>query len=130
MISSSVTVVAREEVLTRMHAWMWGERWPSLMDALVPLASLPAPIVARNRVWRKMAMDDLRDGHLAGAVLMLLIGGSAPTISLRARARRSRCPIRTVGGGAKDRWSIEILRRLRCALAYPTSLRAMISRLI
>ena len=24
-----------------MHTWMWGERWPDMMDALVPLASAP-----------------------------------------------------------------------------------------
>ncbi|HEX9161771.1 MAG TPA: alpha/beta fold hydrolase, partial [Thermoanaerobaculia bacterium] len=44
-----------------MHAWMWGEQWPDFMDALVPLASLPAQIAGRNRVWRKMAIDDIRN---------------------------------------------------------------------
>lgn len=61
-----------------MQTWMWGERWPSMMDALVPLASLPVQIAGRNRVWRKMAMDDLREGHVAGAVQLLMIVGSAP----------------------------------------------------
>ncbi len=23
-----------------MHAWMWAERWPSMMDAVMPLACL------------------------------------------------------------------------------------------
>ncbi len=43
-----------------MHAWLWGERYPDFMDALMPLASLPAPIAGRNRMWRKMAMDLIR----------------------------------------------------------------------
>jgi homoserine O-acetyltransferase len=43
-----------------MHAWVWGETHPDFMDALLPLASLPAPIAGRNRMWRKMAMDLIR----------------------------------------------------------------------
>src|SRR5512141_1363191 len=43
-----------------MHAWTWGETYPDFMDALLPLASLPAPIAGRNRMWRKMAMDLIR----------------------------------------------------------------------
>ncbi|MDL2716801.1 MAG: alpha/beta fold hydrolase [Acidobacteriota bacterium] len=43
-----------------MHAWVWGETHPAFMDALLPLASLPAPIAGRNRMWRKMAMDLIR----------------------------------------------------------------------
>ena len=27
-----------------MHTWMWGEQYPDMMDAPMPLASLPAPI--------------------------------------------------------------------------------------
>lgn len=61
-----------------MQTWMWGERWPQMMDALVPLASLPAPITGRNRVWRKMLLDDLRAGQLAPAIQILLLAGSSP----------------------------------------------------
>lgn len=43
-----------------MHTWVWGEAYPDFMDALLPLASLPAPIAGRNRMWRKMAMDAIR----------------------------------------------------------------------
>jgi len=43
-----------------MHSWVWGETYPEFMDALLPLASLPAPIAGRNRMWRKMAMDLIR----------------------------------------------------------------------
>src|ERR1044071_7870412 len=48
-----------------MQTWMWGERWPTFMDALLPLASAPVQIAGRNRVWRKMAIDDLQRGDVA-----------------------------------------------------------------
>jgi len=44
-----------------MHTWVWGERHPQLMDALLPLASLPAQISGRNRVWRKALIDAIRN---------------------------------------------------------------------
>jgi homoserine O-acetyltransferase len=34
-----------------MHTWLWGESHPDFMDALMPLASLPAQISGRNRAW-------------------------------------------------------------------------------
>jgi homoserine O-acetyltransferase len=40
-----------------MHTWVWGYRYPDFMDALMPLASLPAAIAGRNRIQRKMAID-------------------------------------------------------------------------
>ncbi|MFN9951765.1 MAG: alpha/beta fold hydrolase, partial [bacterium] len=36
-----------------MHTWMWGEMYPTFMDGLVPLASVPTAIVGRNRMMRK-----------------------------------------------------------------------------
>jgi homoserine O-acetyltransferase len=61
-----------------MQAWMWGERWPDVADALVPLASAPAQIAGRNRMWRKMMIDDLRRHDVTAAVQILLLAGSAP----------------------------------------------------
>src|SRR5262245_55038538 len=43
-----------------MHSWLWGERYPQFMDALMPLASLPTQISGRNRVWRRVAIDAIR----------------------------------------------------------------------
>ncbi|MFI5337875.1 MAG: alpha/beta fold hydrolase [Opitutales bacterium] len=43
-----------------MHTWLWGEVYPDMMDALMPLASLPTQISGRNRVWRRMAIDAIR----------------------------------------------------------------------
>ena len=44
-----------------MHAWMWGEAWPDFVDALMPLACLPVELAGRNRVWRKMLINSIRD---------------------------------------------------------------------
>src|SRR6187551_3629665 len=44
-----------------MQTWMWGERHPEFMDALMPLASLPVQISGRNRVWRKTIIDAIRN---------------------------------------------------------------------
>jgi homoserine O-acetyltransferase/O-succinyltransferase len=44
-----------------MHTWLWGEQHPEFMDALMPLASVPAQISGRNRVWRKTVIDAIRN---------------------------------------------------------------------
>jgi homoserine O-acetyltransferase len=43
-----------------MHSWVWGERYPGFMDGIVPLASAPTAIAGRNRMLRRMVMDDIR----------------------------------------------------------------------
>jgi homoserine O-acetyltransferase len=43
-----------------MHTWLWGEKHPDFMDGLMPLASLPAQIAGRNRIWRRMVSDAIR----------------------------------------------------------------------
>ena len=43
-----------------MHTWVWGETYPTFMDGLVPLAAAPTRIAGRNRVLRKMILDDIR----------------------------------------------------------------------
>ena len=73
-----------------MHAWMWGERIPDFMDALMPLACLPVPIAGRNRIWRKMLIDSIRNDPqwmngeyqseppgLTPAIYLLIIAGSS-----------------------------------------------------
>jgi len=77
-----------------MHTWMWGENYPELMGALMPLACLPVAIVGRNRLWRRMVVEaiendpDWKNGDyetqpragLRTAIDLLLIAGSAPTL--------------------------------------------------
>ena len=74
-----------------MHAWRWGEKYSGFMDGLVPLASVPAQIAGRNRMFRRMVSDDIRGDPdwkngdytaqprgLAAAVQVLLFMVSAP----------------------------------------------------
>ena len=74
-----------------MHTWLWGEQHPGFMDGLVPLASVPAQIAGRNRMMRKMMLDDIRGdpgwnggdyaeppGGLRAAVQVLLFMISSP----------------------------------------------------
>lgn len=44
-----------------MHTWLWGELHPGFMDALMPLACLPTQISGRNRVWRRVIIDAIRN---------------------------------------------------------------------
>jgi homoserine O-acetyltransferase len=44
-----------------MHSWLWGSMYPDYMDALMPLASLPTQMSGRNRVWRRVLIDAIRN---------------------------------------------------------------------
>jgi len=74
-----------------MHTWLWAEQHPEFMDAAMPLASLPIEIAGRNRMMRRMIMDDIRTSPdwnngeytqqphgLAAALGILLFMGSCP----------------------------------------------------
>jgi homoserine O-acetyltransferase/O-succinyltransferase len=75
-----------------MHSWLWAEMYPDFMDAVMPLASLPIEISGRNRYFRRMIMDpikndpDWQNGEyktqpirgLTTAVYTLMMMGSAP----------------------------------------------------
>jgi homoserine O-acetyltransferase len=77
-----------------MHSFVWGETYPGFMDALMPMACLPVQIAGRNRVWRKMVMDAIREdpawsagdykdepkAALRNAQDLLVIAGSAPLV--------------------------------------------------
>jgi homoserine O-acetyltransferase len=43
-----------------MHTWLWGQAYPDMMDALMPLASVPGQISGRNRMWRRIIIDSVR----------------------------------------------------------------------
>jgi homoserine O-acetyltransferase len=79
-----------------MHSWLWAERYPDFMDGIVPLACLPTQIAGRNRMWRKLIIDDIttdaewRNGDYAAqprglraALELLFIAGSAPLVQQR-----------------------------------------------
>ena len=43
-----------------MHAWMWGEMYPDMMDVLVPMASQPVAMSGRNWVLRRTLIDAIK----------------------------------------------------------------------
>ena len=77
-----------------MHSFVWGETFPDFMDALMPMACLPVQIAGRNRAWRKMIMDAIREDAdwqggeykeepkeaMRTAQYLLTIAGSAPIL--------------------------------------------------
>ena len=44
-----------------MHAWLWGVRYPQMMDALVPMASQPTAMAARNWMLRRTMIETIRN---------------------------------------------------------------------
>jgi len=44
-----------------MHTWIWGEKYPEMMDALMPLVSLPGPISGTNFLWRHIITESIRN---------------------------------------------------------------------
>src|SRR5262249_47858453 len=44
----------------RMRTWLWGQKSPEFMDALLPLACLPTQTSGRNRLWRNLATGAIR----------------------------------------------------------------------
>ena len=76
-----------------MHTWLWGEQHPQFMDALMPLASVPAQISGRNRVWRHTLIEAIRNDpawaggeykseppSLRTAIAMIWLVGSNPVL--------------------------------------------------
>jgi homoserine O-acetyltransferase len=75
-----------------MQSFVWGETYPQFSDALAPFACLPVELAGRNRMWRYMAMQMIRNDPawkngdyttepvegLRGANALILIAGSAP----------------------------------------------------
>ena len=43
-----------------MHTWLWGVKYPDFMDALVPMASQPTAMAARNWMLRRMMIETIR----------------------------------------------------------------------
>jgi homoserine O-acetyltransferase len=43
-----------------MQTWMWGERYPGMADALMPIARQPIAMAGRNWLWRQMIVGAIR----------------------------------------------------------------------
>jgi homoserine O-acetyltransferase len=76
-----------------MEGWLWAETYPDDIDSLMLLSCLPSQIASRNRMGRKLMMDDIRldpgwnGGNytqqpygLRAALGHLLMVGSSPTL--------------------------------------------------
>jgi len=44
-----------------MHTWLWGERYPDMMEALFPIGSIPQESSGRNRLWRHTIVEAIRN---------------------------------------------------------------------
>ena len=44
-----------------MHTWIWGVKYPDMMDALVPMASQPTAMAARNWMLQRMMLETIRN---------------------------------------------------------------------
>jgi homoserine O-acetyltransferase len=84
-----------------MHSWIWAERYPAFMDGVVPLACLPTQIAGRNRMLRKMILEDIRGdpswrggeyndqpAGLTAALQLLFVMTSSPSVQQRAAPTR------------------------------------------
>lgn len=83
-----------------MHSFMWAEMWPDAERAVMPLACLPVAIAGRNRLWRRMIIDDIEHdpawnggeyksepkNGLSAAADILTIAGSAPRVMQKSLA--------------------------------------------
>jgi len=67
-----------------MHTWLWGELHPEFMDALMPLASLPTQISGRNRAWRRMIIDAIRNDPAWNAGEYPAAAGQPPSLRTAA----------------------------------------------
>lgn len=44
-----------------MQAWIWGGKYPAMMDALVPMASQPTEMASRNWMMRRLLVETIRN---------------------------------------------------------------------
>jgi homoserine O-acetyltransferase len=43
-----------------MNTWVWGAKYPAMMDGLVPLASQPSPMSGRNWMMRRLLIESIK----------------------------------------------------------------------
>jgi homoserine O-acetyltransferase/O-succinyltransferase len=43
-----------------MNAWQWAEAYPTEIDGIMPVVSLPVKVSGRNLLWRRMVIEDIR----------------------------------------------------------------------
>ena len=117
-----------------MQTWLWGERHPDFMDALMPLASLPTQISGRNRVWRRVVIDAIRNDpewkngnyskqppSLRTAEEMLYLVGSNPVLRQQAMPTLAKADATldaAIGGPMKTDDANDILYQIEASHDY------------
>ncbi len=89
-----------------MHTWLWGEQHADFMDALMPLACLPIQVSGRNRVWRRLISDAIRNDpawnggeystqppSVRTALEMLWLAGSNPVLRQQEAPTRAQADV-------------------------------------
>ncbi|MFC3713518.1 alpha/beta fold hydrolase [Sphingoaurantiacus capsulatus] len=87
-----------------MHGFVWGEANPGFVQAMMPMACLPAPIAGQNRMWRKLAMDAIKadpawnggnytappaQGMRTAATLLAIVGGNPLALAKQLPTREA-----------------------------------------
>ena len=99
-----------------MHIFVWAQAHPDFARALMPMACLPTEIAGHNRMWRKLAIEGIRNdpawagGNYAAqpmqglrtAVSVLQIAGFAPLYLQKAYPTRETADNYIVDRVAKD----------------------------
>ena len=99
-----------------MHGFMWGEKHPDFVQAMMPMACLPVEIAGHNRMWRKAAIEGIKadpawaGGHYASqpvqglrtAVSLLQVAGFAPLYLQKEYGTRDKADAYIVERIAKD----------------------------
>jgi len=102
-----------------MMTWMWGERYPSMMDALMPIASQPTQISGRNLLWRRIIVEAIRHDpdwnggeyvtppqHWVTAVPIFTIMADS------SRRLQAQAPTRQAGNELYDKFTVSALKNL------------------
>ena len=118
-----------------MHAFVWAETHPDFVDAAMPMACLPVEIAGHNRMWRRAAMEGIRqdpawkDGNyttqpvqgLRTAVSLLQVVGFAPLYLQRAypdRASADAYIVERIGRDLQTRDANDLLYQLDASRTY------------
>ena len=99
-----------------MHGFVWGEKHPGFVQAMLPMACLPMQIAGHNRMWRRAAIEGIRSDPawnggdyaqqpvqgLRTAVSLLQVAGFAPLYLQQAYATRDAADAYIVDRITKD----------------------------
>ncbi|MFN3945572.1 MAG: alpha/beta fold hydrolase [Allosphingosinicella sp.] len=118
-----------------MHGFVWGQRHPNAVQAMLPMACLPTEIVGHNRMWRKAAVHGImqdpawRGGDyeaqpvlgLRTAVSLLQVAGFAPLHLQRAYPTREAAEqfiVQRIEGDIPNRDANDLIYQLESSRGY------------